>query len=73
MSWAIFTPSLRDSEVVSGMLRGAPKKVRRERKAKNSKVQFAPQQFNKNNLLFVCPIAPQWNQPTTSSNNRVSS
>jgi hypothetical protein len=35
-------------------------------------VQFAPQQFNRSNLLFVWPIAPQWNQPTTSSNNPAS-
>jgi len=35
-------------------------------------VQFAPQQFNRSNLLFVCPVAPQWNQPTTSSDNPVS-
>jgi hypothetical protein len=32
-------------------------------------VQFASQQFNRSNLLFVWPIAPQWKQPTTSSNN----
>jgi hypothetical protein len=57
--------------VVSGTS-GRTKKVGIERKVKKLQVQFAPQQFNGSNLLFVWPIAPRWNQPTTSSNNPAS-
>jgi hypothetical protein len=70
-SWATFTPSLRDSEVVSGKLR-ARQKSKHRAQGEEPQVRFAPQQFNRNNLLFVCPIAPQWNQPITSSKTRVS-
>jgi hypothetical protein len=66
----IFQPSLRDSEVVSCNLRRA-KKAGMERKSKNSRYNLS-RSSSTNNLLFVWPIAPQWNQPTTSSNNLVS-
>ena len=44
-SWAIFTPSLRDSEVVSGTLR-ARQKTRHRAQGEELQVQFAPPQFN---------------------------
>ena len=42
-SWATFAPSLRDSEVVSGTLRGARQKSTQRAQGEELLVQFVPQ------------------------------